>query len=78
MRSRNTSPRTPHLAENPKAIAQLYAYVAPVDEKIIRFLQLLGLDKRAPRAKTLQEILSEDDSVTERDGNRNGVTDRDE
>lgn len=62
--------KNPHLTGNPKAIAALYSYVSPVDDKIIRLLQLLGLEKKAPPAKTLEEILSEDDSGSPDD---NGV-----
>ena len=55
--------KNPHFTSNPKAIAQLFQYISPIEEKIIRYLQVLGLDKKPPRQKTLQEILNEDEET---------------
>jgi hypothetical protein len=53
--------KNPKQTENPKAIAQLFQFVSPIEEKILRYLQLLGLDKKPPPVKTLDEILAEDE-----------------
>jgi hypothetical protein len=54
--------KNPKQTENPKVIAQLFQFVSPIEEKILRYLQLLGLDKKPPPVKTLDEILSEDET----------------
>jgi hypothetical protein len=51
--------KNPHLTSNPKAIAQMFQYISPIEEKIIRYLQLLGLDKKPPPQKTLEQYLEE-------------------
>jgi hypothetical protein len=50
----------PHM-KNPRALAKLFSYRQPVTNSIEKYLALLGLDKRPPPAKTLEEILNEDD-----------------
>ena len=55
--------KRPELRDNPKVISTMFSYVAPIEEKIARYLQLLGLEKRPPPVKSLEEILSESDDT---------------
>jgi hypothetical protein len=48
--------------KNPRALARLFSYRAPVTASIAKYLTILGLDKRPPPAKSLDEILSEEDN----------------
>ena len=62
------------LAKNPNAknarfLAKLFGYKLPVTNAIAKYLDVLGLDKRPPPAKTLDEILSEGDQDGETNGN---------
>jgi hypothetical protein len=57
--------KNPHLAENPRAIAKLLGYVKPIDQTVIDYLKLLGLKKRLPPQKTLEEILNEESEERE-------------
>jgi hypothetical protein len=45
--------------KHPKALARLFSYRQPVSNQIARYLELLGLDKRPPPAKSLDEIIAE-------------------
>jgi hypothetical protein len=54
------------LAKNPQAknvrvLAKMFGYKAPVTNAIAKYLAVLGLDKKAPPAKTLDEILNEEE-----------------
>jgi len=51
----------PKLKNSPKGMAVLYGYRVPIINSISRNLLALGLDKKPPPAKTLEEILSEQD-----------------
>jgi hypothetical protein len=51
----------PKLKNSPKGMATLYGYRVPIISSISRNLMALGLDKRPPPAKTLQQILEEDE-----------------
>ena len=52
----------PAAKKNPRAMANLYSYRQPIANNIAKNLLALGLDKRPPPAKTLDEILSEDET----------------
>ena len=41
------------------AIAKLYSYMPPVDGAIQKYTALVGLERKPPAIKTLDEILSE-------------------
>jgi len=56
--------------KNPKSIAKLFSYRQPVTNAVVKYLELLGLDKKPPPAKSLDEILNEDDNGSPDD---NGV-----
>jgi hypothetical protein len=51
----------PKLKNSPKGMATLYGYRVPIIGSISRNLLALGLEKVPPPAKTLEQILSEDD-----------------
>jgi hypothetical protein len=51
----------PKIKNSPKSMATLYGYRQPIISNISRNLLALGLEKKPPPAKTLEEILSEDD-----------------
>src|SRR5262249_23267180 len=52
---------------NPKAVGILYGYRQSVARNLSSSLFALGLEKPPPKVKSLDEILSEDDGVTDRD-----------
>jgi hypothetical protein len=58
----------PKLKHSPKGMAILYSYRAAIENNIIRNLSLLGMERKPPPVKSLEEILSEseesDESVT--------------
>jgi hypothetical protein len=53
--------KNPH-AKNARSLAKMFSYKSPVTNAIAKYLDVLGLDKRPPPAKTLDEMLSEDDN----------------
>jgi hypothetical protein len=55
----------PKLKNSPKGMATLYGYRVPIIGSNSRNLLALGLDKRPPPAKSLEEILSEDEQEAE-------------
>jgi len=55
----------PKLKHSPKGMAMLYGYRSPIIANLSKHLMALGLEKKPPPAKSLDEILSEDDDVTE-------------
>jgi hypothetical protein len=61
----------PDAKKSPKSMATLYSYRQPIANNITKNLAALGLDKKPPPAKTLDEILSEDEQdEQERDEQR--------
>ena len=48
--------------KNPKAVGILYGYRAPIVRNLTSNLMALGLEKPPPKVKSLDEILSEDES----------------
>jgi hypothetical protein len=46
-------------SRNVRALARLFSYRMPVTNTIAKYLDVLGLEKRPPPQKTLEEILSE-------------------
>jgi hypothetical protein len=52
--------KNPHY-KNPRALARLFSYRMPVTNTIAKYLDVLGLDKKPPPAKSLEEILAEDE-----------------
>jgi hypothetical protein len=50
----------PKLKNSPKGIATLYGYRVPIISSISRNLLALGLDKKPPPTKSLEEILAEE------------------
>lgn len=61
-------------AKNPRALNKLYSYRSPISRNIQQYLTLLGLDKKPPPQKTLEEILSEDADSNEGVASNGGVT----
>jgi hypothetical protein len=57
--------KTPSPKKNPRYIAQLYSYRAGIANDLARNLLALGLEKKPPKQKTLDEILAEDENETE-------------
>jgi hypothetical protein len=55
----------PKLKNSPKGMAMLYSYRAAIENNIIRNLTMLGLEKKPPPQKTLEEIISESESEPE-------------
>src|SRR5215831_3224598 len=49
----------PKLKNSPKGMALLYSYRVPIISSISKNLMALGLEKRQPPAKSLEEILAE-------------------
>lgn len=45
----------PTAKQSPKTMANLYSYRQPIASNIAKNLQALGLDKKPPPAKTLDE-----------------------
>lgn len=52
--------KNPQYTRNPRVLAKLFGYRAPVNSAIAKYLDVLGLQKLPPPQKTLEEILSED------------------
>jgi hypothetical protein len=50
----------PKLKNSPKGMAMLYSYRAAIENNIIRNLSLLGMERKPPPVKSLEEILAED------------------
>src|SRR5262245_47768044 len=50
----------PKLKNSPKGMALLYSYRVPIVSNISKNLMALGLEKKPPPAKSLEEILSEE------------------
>jgi hypothetical protein len=55
----------PSLKNSPKGMATLYGYRAAIENNIIRNLTMLGLDRKPPPQKTLEEILNESEDQQE-------------
>ena len=51
----------PNAKQSPKTMANLYSYRQPIASNIVKNLLALGLNKKPPAAKTLDEILREDE-----------------
>ena len=51
----------PKLKNSPKGMAILYSYRMPIISSISKNLMALGLEKKPPPAKTLEQILEESD-----------------
>jgi hypothetical protein len=51
--------------KNPRALSRLFSYRMPLSNTIAKYLDVLGLDKKPPPAKTLEELFDEDE---EKDG----------
>jgi hypothetical protein len=51
----------PRLKNSPKGMATLYSYRVPIVSNLTRNLTALGLEKKPPPTKTLEQILNEDE-----------------
>jgi hypothetical protein len=52
-------------ARNVRALARLFSYRMPVTNTIAKYLDVLGLDKKPPPTKSLEEILAGDQDEQE-------------
>jgi len=58
----------PKLKNSPKGMATLYSYRMPIISSISKNLMALGLEKKPPPAKSLEQILEESDVETKPEG----------
>jgi|SRR5215813_8579791 len=53
--------KKPHLRDNPHALRTLFEMADRADSKVIDYSKLLGLEKKPPPQKSLEQILNEDE-----------------
>ena len=51
--------KNPQAKESAKMLARVFAYRTPVSSSLARYLDIIGLDKKAAPVKTLDEILAQ-------------------